>query len=121
MKAPFFVFTIVLIVALISCNSSPNETMGSVGSDESAAPPASMELNIEAKDLAEGAGSVREESTVVINPNPGTAGPKKIIKDGHLTVKSADIFESKKAIDEVLKGLKAYVTTQPLDFLYTLN
>ncbi|MBK7426274.1 MAG: DUF4349 domain-containing protein [Saprospiraceae bacterium] len=115
MKAPFLIIFVFLLLALISCNSSPNETMGSVASEESAAPPASVQSGKMAEmDMAEDGAAVRDESTVVNNPNPSTPGPKKIIKDGHMTVKSANIVESKKALDEVLKGLKAYYETEEL-------
>jgi hypothetical protein len=115
MKAPFLIFTVFFLFALISCNSSPNETMGSVASEESVAPPASAESGKMAEmDMAQDGAAVREESSVVNNPNPATPGPKKIIKDGHMTVKSADIVESKKAMDEVLKSLKAYYETEEL-------
>ena len=115
MKAPFLIISVFLLLSLISCNSSPNETSGSVASEESAVPPASVQSGKMAEmDMAEDGAAVRDESTVVNNPNPSTPGPKKIIKDGHMTVKSANIVESKKALDEVLKGLKAYYETEEL-------
>lgn len=115
MKAPFLIIAVFFLLALISCNSSPNETNGSVASEESYAPPASAEIGKMAEmDMAQEGAAVRDESAAVNTPNPSTPGPKKIIKDGHMTVKSADIVESKKAMDEVLKGLKAYYETEEL-------
>lgn len=115
MKAPFFVFAFVLLAGLISCNSSPDKTNGSVVSQESFAPPASAESGKMADmDMAQQAASEQEESGVASNPDPVTTGPKKIIKDGHMTVKSTDIAESKKSMDGILKNLKAYYETEEL-------
>lgn len=115
MKAPIFLITIACMSVFISCNSSRNESPGYNNPEESYAPQLSIESGKTAeRDMAMDESGGRDESPQVNTQNPATAGPKKIIKDGHMTVKTKDIAASKKAMDDVLNSLKAYYETEEL-------
>lgn len=116
MKIPHLIIYC-LAAALSACGNkqeSPAEAVQNVVVTEAVADEASTTVKVMSPVLS----PKNEDSQVENNPqlaNPQIAiNKQKIIKDGSMTVKSRNISDSKKRIDQLLKKLSAYYESEDL-------
>ncbi len=121
MKIANFLFFLICLTILNSCNSQRNEEQGYgqgdgvANMDLSPPPPPSMEEKVNYTPPIVSDCEEIEDSKPEILGNRKTIKTKKIIKDGNISVKTQDIYLSKKGIDDLLKKLSAYYEREDLD------
>ncbi len=112
MKKFIPVLAVSLLVVLYSCNSKEIKVESMEGSDaclELSPPPPIMESTVQYTPPV-----VTDEGVAEDYMEKGLVAPvnkKKIIKDGSLSIRSKDIYSSKKSIDNIIKRLDAYCET----------
>ncbi|MCX6236122.1 MAG: DUF4349 domain-containing protein [Bacteroidia bacterium] len=112
---------LLLIVATFSCNSDQKSQRVTTLSDmrdniPPPPPPAAMEASVKyiAPVVVDEDKSVEAEIPV----KEGKIQPvnkKKIIKDGNISIKTKDLIAGKKSIDEIVKNLNSYYTTEEFE------
>src|ERR1700741_646099 len=124
------VLSMIVSIALLSCKSkntsSDNESYDVACLDlsfpaalEKSAPPSTETVKFVAPNI--------NDNETEVNPvSIPTVSKKKIIKDGHITIKAKEVTASKKEIDAIAKNLNAYyevedLTNNDLEMSYDLK
>lgn len=121
MKKLIYLCGLLLIATMFSCNSheKANEIMevrSASNFSNVPPPPPPMQASIKyAAPVVVEEDKGAETETSIKDENIKAVNKKKIIKDGTISIKAKDLFESKKSIDQIVKNLNSYYTTEEFE------